>query len=154
MNASWRGSYTRVSTPLSPATLVRGWTHTPNPTPLIKTRATMSGGRGASPPLSHPPSLSHLLLGCQLLLQLPVLAVPHQTVDGITTLLRSSLGGNHPRIIVCLLFSLRCGSRGRLCHRFTLARSNASSRVGGGTLRRIWPPPRVRNREILPARSA
>lgn len=48
--------------------------------------------------------IAHLLVARQLLLQLTVLAVPHQVVERIATLLRSFLGGNHPRIIVCLLF--------------------------------------------------
>lgn len=46
-------------------------------------------------------SLSHLLVRCQLFLQLSVFVVPHQIVDRITTLLRSFLSRNHPRIIVC-----------------------------------------------------
>lgn len=62
--------------------------------------------------LSTPPSHSHLLVPCKLLLQLSVFVVPHQIVDRITTLLRSFLSRNHPRIIVCLsLLFLHCGSQ-------------------------------------------
>lgn len=56
-------------------------------------------------------SFSHLLVRCQLLLQLSVFVVPHQIVDRVTTLLRSFLSRNHPRIILCNLF-LHCVLQG------------------------------------------
>lgn len=93
------GSGTRCSVDLFPVDL-HTRTHTPIHTRIMKSPGPASGGSGGASDGSSP---SHLLVRRQLLLQLPVLVVPHQIVDRIATLLRSFLSRNHPRIIACPL---------------------------------------------------